>query len=69
MTAGFEKPDIASPGDMNPIIINIPKMNRAVTSIGKVSVTNRTNASPIMNNTIAISTVISDKLKNIYNQY
>ena len=63
ITAGLEKPDIASFGDINPIIIKIPKMNSAVTSIGKVSVTNRTNASPIMNNTMAISTVISDNLR------
>jgi hypothetical protein len=58
MTAGFENPFIASIGEIKPITIKIPNTERAVTSIGRVSVTNNAKAITIISNTMAISKVI-----------
>lgn len=59
MTAGFEKPEILSVGLTSPKIKSNPKTNKAVTSIGKNSVINRTKANKIiaLRNIISISTV------------
>ena len=48
MTAGFEKPEILSEGLTSPKIKSNPKTNKAVTSIGKNSVINRTKANKII---------------------
>jgi hypothetical protein len=58
ITAGFEKPDNPSLIDIIPVIKRMPRMIRADTSTGNISVEKSKNAIAIMINANMISKVI-----------
>ena len=63
ITAGFEKPDMASEGDKYPRSSKMVSSNIAVTSILNNSVTNSTIPETKMKRTIAILRVMENDLK------